>query len=250
MIIDSHVHLKHGNVARTEFTATQIVEFMDGAGVDRSVVFAICTTTERSIAMAKEARDQYPDRIIPYAYAIPHPEQPIIPLLRDAVQNHGFKGIKLHRGEYTLAEYVVDPVLNLAGELDVPCLIDFGGNVSDLKRIAATFPQTKVIAAHLGRYLGTDAGLIDAFIDTAAEHSNIYLDISGVVLTWKIAEAVARVGKDRVLWGSDGPLAAPTFSGYIQTDIQKVRLSGLSPEEEEAVLGGTARRLLGFDGFQ
>lgn len=217
---------------------------MDDAGVDRSVVFAICTTTERSIAMAKAAYEAFPDRLIPYAYAIPHVEQPIIPLLREAVKDYGFRGIKLHRGEYTLAEYVIDPVIRLAGELGVPCLIDFAGNANDLKRVAGSFPETKIIAAHLGRYLCTDQATIDSFIAAAETYSNIYLDISGVVLVWKIPEAVSRVGKNRVLWGSDGPLAAPTLGNYISLDIDKVRLCGLSNEEQEAVLSGTAAQLL------
>lgn len=37
---------------------------MDKAGVDRSVVFAMCMTTKRALAMAEEAVTRYPDRLI------------------------------------------------------------------------------------------------------------------------------------------------------------------------------------------
>ena len=47
----------------------QIVEIMDEAGVDTSIVFAMCTTTKRSIEMAEEAVAEYPNRLIPFAYA-------------------------------------------------------------------------------------------------------------------------------------------------------------------------------------
>ena len=57
MIIDSHVHLKHGNAERTEYRPEEIVESMDQAGVGKSVVFAMCTTTPRSIEMAREAHE-------------------------------------------------------------------------------------------------------------------------------------------------------------------------------------------------
>ena len=50
MIVDSHVHLKHGDAERTEYTADEIVATMDAAAIDRSVVFAMSTTTLRSIA--------------------------------------------------------------------------------------------------------------------------------------------------------------------------------------------------------
>jgi len=55
VIIDSHVHLKHGDSARTEYAPETIVEVMDAVGIDRSVVFAMSTTTRHSIEMAAEA---------------------------------------------------------------------------------------------------------------------------------------------------------------------------------------------------
>ena len=246
MIIDSHVHLKHGNAERTEYRPEQIVASMDEAGVDRSVVFAMCTTTPRSIEMAREAHEAFPERLIPYAYALPDPSRAIIPDLEQAMGEYGFKGIKLHCGECTLAEYVADPVFRLAGKSDVPCLIDFAGRHQDLDRVARAFPDTRIIAAHLGRYLGTDQALIDRFVSIAEACANVYLDISGVVLLWKIREAVDRVGADRVLWGTDGPYPTPDLSTYIRTDMAKVRASGISQADQDAVFGGSISKLLGL----
>ena len=45
MIIDSHVHLKHGDAQKTEYSAETIVKTMDAVGIDQSVVFAMSTTT-------------------------------------------------------------------------------------------------------------------------------------------------------------------------------------------------------------
>src|SRR5262249_46821143 len=75
-IIDSHVHLKHGDAKRTEFPAQVIIDIMDKAGIDKSVVFAMCTTTKRSIEMAELAVSRSPNRLIPYAYALPNFERP------------------------------------------------------------------------------------------------------------------------------------------------------------------------------
>ena len=93
MICDSHCHLKHGNRERTEYSARQIVEAMDGAGIDRSVVFAMCVSSSRATEFAYRAYREFPDRLIPYAYAIPHISEPALPhveLARDIAQrfNH------------------------------------------------------------------------------------------------------------------------------------------------------------------
>lgn len=57
MIIDSHCHLKHGDEKGSEFSAETIVKIMDSVGIDKSIVFAMSTTTGRSMEMAKEALD-------------------------------------------------------------------------------------------------------------------------------------------------------------------------------------------------
>lgn len=244
MIIDSHVHLRHGNAERTEYTARQIVESMDGAGVDKSVVFAICTTAFDAISRARTAHEMYPERLIPYAYALPNVERSIIGCIEEAVTVLGFKGIKIHAGECTLAEYVTDPILKLAGDHGVPCLIDFIGRHADLERMARAFPDTPIIVAHMGRYLCTDRGLIDRFIGIAEAYGNVYMDISGVVVIWKIREAVERLGPERIIWGTDGPYPTPDLATYIRTDLAKVRASGVSGPGLASILGGNIARLL------
>ena len=69
MICDSHCHLKHGNREKTEYSADVIVEVMDEAGIDKTVLFAMSTTSDRAIEMTREAAKAFPDRLIPYAYA-------------------------------------------------------------------------------------------------------------------------------------------------------------------------------------
>ncbi len=246
MIIDSHVHLKHGDAAGTEYSPEQIVEVMDAAGIDRSVVFAMSTTTRRSIEMARDAVEHFPDRLIPYVYALPSYERPVIDELRAAIAGLGFRGIKLHIGECRLREYIADPVFALAGELDVPCLIDLGGDLATAERIAATFPQTKLIYAHFGRYLCTDPTLIRSFISLAERHPNVWLDASGVVLDWTVAEAVQRVGAARVIFGTDGPHPAPTLVDMARHAIRQIEMLEISGDEKAMVLGGGIAALLGL----
>jgi hypothetical protein len=243
-IIDAHVHLKHGDAARTEYSARVIVETMDAVGIDRSVVFAMSTTTQRSIEMAAAAVQQYPQRLIPYVYALPHYERPVIQEIQGVLKAGTFRGVKIHAGECSLTEYVIDPVLRSAAKYGAPCLVDCLGKYDAARRMAQAFPETKLIIAHLGKYLTTDAGLIDQFIRLAEKCGNVFLDISGVVLVQKIAEAVRRIGSARLIWGTDGPHEKPDTVTFARTELDKVRTLALSDEDKQNILGGTIRSLV------
>jgi predicted TIM-barrel fold metal-dependent hydrolase len=54
----------------------------------------------------------------------------------------------------------------------------------------------------------------------------------------RIKEAVERIGAQRVLFASDGPGCDPSI------EVQKVKLAGLTPEEEALVFETNIRRLL------
>jgi len=246
MVIDSHAHLKHGDAAHTEYLPEQIIATMDAAGIDKAAVFAICTTPERAIEMARAAAEKFPARLITYAYGLPSYTGNVLRMIEKAVRDYGFKGIKIHAGECTLSDYVSDPIFALAGELGVPCLVDCTGQCAAMERPAAKFPKTRIIVAHLGQYLATDVRVIDNFIAMAERHPNVLLDVSGVVQTWKIREAVQRIGAARIIWGTDGPHPCPDTATFARDELSKVRALRLAPADEEAVLGGSIARLLGL----
>jgi predicted TIM-barrel fold metal-dependent hydrolase len=137
--------------------------------------------------------------------------------------------------------------MKLAGKRGVPCLIDCLGRHDPIQRMARKFTRTKIIVAHLGRYLCQDESLIDRFIRLAEEHENILLDASGVVITSKISEAVDRIGSRRVVFGTDGPHEVPDTITYARTELDKIRALNLNPKDEKAVLGGTIAHLLGIE---
>ena len=193
MIIDAHCHLKHGDQQGTEYTPDRIVEIMDMASIEKSIVFAISTDTRKAHAMTLKAIRKFPDRLIGFAYAIPDFRYSVSEEIEHAVTDLGFRGIKIHGGQTPLRPqlgFIIDPVLELAGKLDVPCLIDFIGRFEDAQRIAERFPTVKVQVAHLGQYRCNSESVIDRFIGLAEKHENLVLDISGVTLTWKIWDAI------------------------------------------------------------
>ena len=242
LIIDSHVHLKHGGPEKTEYSAEAIVEIMDEAQIDKSVVFAMSTTTHRSIEMASRAVSKFADRLIPYVYALPSYERPVIKEIERAINDLAFRGIKIHIGECTLERYVTEPVLKLAERYAVPCLIDCAGRYKLIEEIARASPETKIIVAHLGKYLCKDEALIDKFIQIAKAHKNIFLDTSGVIIPKKIKEAVNTIGSNRVIFGTDGP--KPNGAEYARAELNKIKKLKLNPNDERAVLGGTITKLL------
>lgn len=246
MICDAHAHLKHGDAAGTEYSAEAIVQTMDQVGIDRAVVFAMSTTTRRSIEMAEAAAASFPSRLVPYVYALPSFERPVCAELKAALSERGFRGIKIHAGECSMAEYVIGPVFDLAGAHRVPCLVDFRGDYRAAESLAKAFPETKLVVAHLGRYLCGDWGLVDRFIGLAEDCRNVYLDISGVVLLPAVREAVRRVGSHRVIWGTDGPHPAPDTASFARMELDKVRILELGEEVERDLLGGSLARLLGL----
>lgn len=245
-VVDSHVHLKHGDAARTEYSPDAIVDAMDKAGIDKSIVFAMSTTTRRSIEMAEAAVKKYPDRLIPYVYALPHYERPVIREIEAALAGRVFRGVKIHAGECTLAEYVVDPVLRIAGKHGAACLFDCGGNYAAARRMAQAFPGTKLIVAHMGRYLSTDKKLIDQFIGLAEQFPNVLLDVSGVVVSEMITEAVRRIGSSRLVWGTDGPHPKPDTATFARTELDRIRQLRLSEQDSNNLLGRTIVNLLGL----
>jgi predicted TIM-barrel fold metal-dependent hydrolase len=246
LIVDVHAHLKHGDAEKTEYSAKEIVGVMDAVVIDRSIVFAMSTTTQRSIEFAEKAVGEYPKRLIPFLYALPSYERPVLAEIDDALTNHGFRGIKIHAGECRLTPYVIDPVLELAGRRGVPCLIDATGSVDVARRLAESFPRTTILFAHMGAYMSRDRGMIDGFIQVAADYPNAYLDLSAVALVYKIEEAAQKVGADKLIWGTDGPHKNPNLNAYAQFEIEKVQRLTIPQADKDRILGGNIVKILGL----
>jgi hypothetical protein len=237
VIIDAHAHVKGGDMYRRHFPAELILKCMDEAGVDRSVVFGMCMTSEEAIALTKAEVGKCPERLIGFAYALPACDRPVIRVLERAVTVDGMRGIKIHAAEFGLGAHISGPVFSLAADLGVPCLVDCLGDFGAAQELATRRPETKVIFAHLGGLGLSEAG-IDNFIALARDRENVYLDTAYVPMAWKIRDAIEQAGAQKIIWGSDGPLIHPSL------ELQKIKILGLPENEERQVLGGNIARLL------
>ena len=124
MVIDSHAHLKHGDSGHTEYLRNR----SSRRWTRRGLIGRWCSgSARRRNARSRwrvAAAVMFPKRLIPYAYGLPSYSGDVLRLVERAVREFGFKGIKIHAGECTLADYVSDPIFALAGDLGVPCLVD------------------------------------------------------------------------------------------------------------------------------
>jgi predicted TIM-barrel fold metal-dependent hydrolase len=98
---------------------------------------------------------------------------------------------------------------------------------------AAACPEATIILGHMGGYFH-----VDEAIEVAEEQANLVLETSAMPYPAKIREAVERIGAERVLYASDGPVCSPRI------EVEKVRLAGLEPEAEALVFAGNALRIL------
>ncbi len=191
-----------------------------------------------------------------------HPDTPEPEKLLRSLAGQGFPGIKLH----PLFQGVPadDPrtvrIVELAAELDMVVLIHAGADpnfpgldYASPGRLAALLrrvPHRGIVLAHMGGFASWDEAeaLYGApcFLDTAVamgpwRRQNGQLSPQAPMDPDRFVRAVRAHGADRVLFGSDSPWSDEAEA------LAAVRSSGLSPEELEAVTGGNAARLLGWE---
>jgi L-fuconolactonase len=133
-------------------------------------------------------------------------------------------------------------------------------HLADVPKLAARFPQLALVVDHLGKppLDGDLDGWRQSFAALAA-HPNIHAKISGLNTAtakedWDAGDlrpsfetALDLLGPERLLCGSDWPVA------LLNGDYERVwsathdLVADLTPDERNALLDGTARRLYGLE---
>lgn len=236
--IDAHSHLgDFGGWAGVRFDTKALMEQMDRYDIEKTFLTASSFRTNDAVA---DAFQKYPDRIVPFVWINPALDDVEKKLTRYIV-GENFKGIKMQPlfDAFVADDEIVDPVLDFAEEHDVPVFIHCGHPPFSLPwsiaLLAERHPGVKVTMIHMGHGHGV---YIDASIKMAKRHSNLYLEMSGMPMGSKIAEAYRTVGADRVMFGIDSPFHHPSV------EIQKVLTCGLTEKEQEDVFYNNAKRFL------
>jgi predicted TIM-barrel fold metal-dependent hydrolase len=128
-------------------------------------------------------------------------------------------------------------ICDVARAFSIPILYDPIGEVSIVELVATEYPDVAFIIPHMGSF-SDDWRAQHSLIDYLVRHPNIYTDTSGVRRFELLEQAVQRAGAHKILFGSDGPWLHPGV------ELEKVRLLGLSPTDEQLVMGGNFLRLI------
>ena len=240
MIIDCHCHAGKGDGLTgpwdTDAPLHSYLRWATEAGIARTVLFAAFHSdyliANREVArMVRARRDRF------YGFAFVHAQRDrgrIRSMLQEAVDQHGFVGIKLHRHDGRITREVCEA----ARDLRLPVLYDVMGEVSVVELLATEYPRVNFIIPHLGSF-ADDWAAQSALIPHLERYENVYTDTSGVRRFDLLARAVQRAGPHKVLFGSDGPWLHP------RVELEKVRALGLRKDDAAMVLGNNFLRLIG-----
>jgi uncharacterized protein len=239
MIIDCHCHAGKGDGLTgpwdTDAPLERYLARAAQAGIDRTVLFA-AFHSDFAVANHEVARivASRPDRLLGFAFVNAVTDRGRVrELVRTAVEEYGFRGIKVHKYHGPITREVCE----VARDYVLPVLYDVMGAVSSVEMFATAYPDVDFIIPHLGSFADNWRANL-ALIDQLVRHPNVYTDTSAVLRFDLLEQAVARAGARKVLFGSDGPWLHPGL------EMAKVKLLYLPPAQERLILGGNLIRLI------
>ena len=268
MIIDFHTHIfpdalagralrsMRGSIRRicgevmpvyTDGTAGGLRRSMAENGIDLSVTLPVATTARQHTSINRFARETAGSGIFPFAGI--HPMQPDWAETLEGIAQTGFCGIKLHPEFQNF--YIDCPesirLLKKAEQLGLLVALHTGQDACNvppvhcaperLKRALRSLDGGNIIAAHLGGFNMWDAA--EQFLmDTP-----IYMDtgvVGGYIDPVQYRRIIQRHGSEKILFASDSPWEDQRHA------LAALRALKLDAADEEKILGGNARRLLGL----
>lgn len=243
MIIDAHAHIGYGwEELDIPGHAEYALELMDRHGIEIA-----CISNSRALRhdyiegndVVADALRRWPDRFRGYAAINPLRLQEALTELRRRLDEPGFIGMKLHVSHHGIP--YDDPrhltLLERAAEWQVPVLLHTFDGAATLDHAASEVPEAILIAGHMGGYHWHQA------LDVAARHPNIHLETCcSCIEAGRVEAAVALIGAERVLFGTDLPLLDPSpWLAILQEE------AALTNEQREAILGRNMARLAGLE---
>lgn len=286
MLIDFHTHTFPDGLAKkvlskiagdasirfyTEATNSSLLESMDRAHVDMSVILPVVTKPSQCETINKtaiEINDRYFPRLLSFGGI--HPDNENYREILKSINESGIKGIKLHPLYQGVA---IDDIRNLriidcASELGMIVVIhagkdlSFPGDLVDPDRISRMLDEVKpekMVLAHMGSYAKWEdvyellCGR-GAYLDTSFS-LNPVRPLDDTKEGWDSLEAnpilvpplkpelfrkmVEKNGADHMLFASDSPWCD-------QKETFELVDACLSESEKDAVYYGNALRLLGL----
>ncbi|MGC9317218.1 MAG: amidohydrolase family protein [Armatimonadota bacterium] len=248
-VVDAHAHMGPYfafNIGE-EGSAEAMVRSMDRLGIDVSLVsphIAITSDYREGNRQVAEAAEHFPGRIVPLVVVNPnYPPAEIEAEIEHWHEATGIVGFKFHSGLHsaTCLDESYTPAYEYADEYGVPILSHSwngeGGREAVIEKLSERYPNIAFINAH------SSSGweVIDAACDLVERFDRVHLDLTGSLLVYGgLERMVARVGAERILWGTDNPFIDP------RPALGRMLCARVSDESKRAMLGLNARRLFGL----
>ena len=233
MIIDSHNHM--GKRKGVDFPAESMIEWMDKAGVDACLVTSQVEAINNDYIA--EMQLKFENRIFGYAVVNPWDyiaEEELERCFRD-LNLYGLKLNPLRHGFALDRHSIVDPLFEICERYDKPILVhgqsDMFNMPGKFDEMAETFPNVKIILAHIG-----EPDAIDAAIRVVNRRENVYVDTAGNQLS-TLKRAVNEIDPNKILMGTDAPW------GDFNLSIELVEKATEDEEIRQKILGKNAARL-------
>ncbi|MPZ82311.1 MAG: amidohydrolase family protein [Actinophytocola sp.] len=249
--IDAHAHLGSGfRPWRTEDLAADLVATSAEVGIGRSLVSTLGTRSlldhpgpaelraANEITTAAIAR--FPAALAGVVYLSPEHPRASLDELNRHVADGRFVGVKLWIA-VRANDIRLDPLVERMCELGVPLLqhawyktvgaTPGESTPADVAELARRHPDLRIQMAHLG-------GAGKRGVAEIGPHPNIVVDTSGGdPVLGEVDHAVAQLGAERVIFGSDAPIRDPA------TALAKVLGTRLGEPERRLVLRENALRV-------
>jgi predicted TIM-barrel fold metal-dependent hydrolase len=236
--------------------------FLDEQGIDRAVL--VNYVSPDVMGFTDEVNDfvgnfcrGHEDRLVAVGGVHPRLDPDPAGALSHIVERHGIRVLKLHPPHqhffvnayrdggslprlaalYERAQALGIPVLVHTGTSIFPEARNKYGDPMALDDVAVDFPGLTIIMAHGGRPLWMETCFF-----LLRRHANVHMDISGIPprLLPRYFPRLAEVAH-KTLFGTDWPSPGVESPGR---NLEEFRALSLAPEIQQAILGGTAERLL------
>ncbi|NSW56790.1 MAG: amidohydrolase [Armatimonadetes bacterium] len=243
-IIDLHAHIHPFALPVRRASARELVADMDRLGIEVTAVSSARAIMQDMVeGNAQLARDlETTDRLRGYVFANPNQVELSISQVRRYLPEPGFIGLKLYSGGYIghplncrEHERILDVV---ASEFPravvlVHCGENDPANFPGLLSLAREFASLTFLAGHMGSKLWRDA------LPVLAQAPNIMAEICAPVPARnRIEDAVATMGAERVVFGSDWPIISQPYM------LGCVGDADISDSDRRAILYDNAARIL------
>jgi hypothetical protein len=261
VILDAHCHVwpdalaarlvaarPAGMDAVGDGTVNGLVRTMDDAGIDLACALAVANEARHVQRTNEFIGGIDRDRLIPCGTV--HAGLSVEENMR-SLQDNGIRGVKFHPNfqGLSLDDPAVHEIFAALAEAGIPVLAHVGhgsddaaherGSTRHLAAVMDAVPTLCLVAFHFGGYHD-----LDTAVDTTVGDRRVYVETSwpphvGALGAERVRSLIDAHGADRVVFGSDWPMAAPG------AEVAFIRSLGLAPEDERAVLATNLAALLG-----